>query len=152
MQAGNDPGSNLLTAGKSKVESSNVAIIAVVISAVTMLVMVGEKLFGGGNRLAAMFAKLDKETAASIADLKTDLTKRIDEYEDNYRVGLEAMRANIHAMQIGLLEFRAKMAEEYMPKGDHSAGVREIKNDMREGFGRLERRLDQIERPEKNSN
>lgn len=130
-------------------ESSNVAIIAVILSSVTLLVMVGEKLFGGGNRLATMFAKLDKETAASIAALKTDLTGRIDEYEDNYRVGLEAMRANIHAMQIGLLEFRAKMAEEYLPKGDHGAGVREIKNDMREGFNRLEQRLDRIERPDK---
>ena len=130
-------------------ESSNVAIIAVIISAVTMLVMVGEKLFGGGNRLAAMFAKLDKETTQAIDKLRTDLTGRVDEYEDNYRVGLEAMRANIHAMQIGLLEFRAKMAEEYLPKGDHGEGVREIKNDMRAGFSRLEQRLERIERIER---
>lgn len=114
-----------------------------------MLIMVGEKLFGGGNRLAAMFAKLDKETTEAIAKLETKLSGRIDEYEDNYRVGLDAMRANIHAMQIGLLEFRAKMAEEYLPKGDHGEGVREIKNDMREGFGRLEQRLERIERAER---
>ncbi|MCK1684231.1 hypothetical protein IVA87_33805 [Bradyrhizobium sp. 147] len=129
--------------------SSNVAIIAVIISAVTMLVMVGEKLFGGGNRLAAMFAKLDKDTATAIEKLKTELTGRIDEYEGNYRVGLDAMRANIHAMQIGLLEFRAKMAEEYLPKGDHGEGVRQIKSDMREGFNRLEQRLERIERSER---
>ncbi|UEM08251.1 hypothetical protein J4G43_025860 [Bradyrhizobium barranii subsp. barranii] len=130
-------------------ESNNVATIAVIISGVTLLIMVGEKLFGGGNRLAAMFAKLEKETTAAIQQLRTDLTGRVDEYEDNYRVGLDAMRANIHAMQIALLEFRAKMAEEYLPKGDHGEGVREIKSDMRQGFERLEQRLERIERSER---
>jgi hypothetical protein len=126
-------------------ESNMLAVIAVSVSAATLMIMVGEKLWGGGNRLAAMFAKLDKETTAEIADMKAKLTERVDAYEDNYRVGLEAMRANIHAMQIGLLEFRAKMAEEYMHKGDYGAGVKEIKTDMHEGFKRLEARLDRIE-------
>lgn len=112
-----------------------------------MLIMVGEKLFGGGNRLAAMFAKLDKDTTAEMAKLRSELTQRVDVYEDNYRVGLEAIQANIHAMQIGLLEFRAKMAEEYMHKGDYGAGVNEIKSDMRAGFARVEQRLERIERP-----
>lgn len=130
-------------------ESNTVATIAVILSGVTLLIMVGEKLFGGGNRLAAMFAKLEKETTAAMQELRTDLTRRVDEYEDNYRVGLEAMRASIHAMQIGLLEFRAKMAEEYLPKGDHGEGVRELKSDMRQGFERLEQRLERIERSER---
>lgn len=121
------------------------AVVAVSLSALTLIVMVGEKLFGGGNRLASMFAKLDKETTADMAALRAELTKRVDEYESNYRVGLDAMRASIHAMQIGLLEFRAKMAEEYMHKGDYGTGVNEIKNDMRAGFTRLEQRLDRIE-------
>jgi hypothetical protein len=129
--------------------SQMLAVIAVSLSAITLLVMVGEKLFGGGNRLAAMFAKLDKETTAEMASLRADLTKRVDEYEGNYRVGLDAMRASIHAMQIGLLEFRAKMAEEYMHKGDYGTGVNEIKNDMRAGFNRLEQRLDRIEHTDK---
>ncbi|MCK1585499.1 hypothetical protein IVB03_39585 [Bradyrhizobium sp. 168] len=128
-------------------EGNTVAVIAVIISGVTMIVMVGEKLFGGGNRLAAMFAKLDKDTTTAISLLRKDLTDRIDGYEGNYRVGLDAMRANIHAMQIGLLEFRAKMAEDYMPKGDYGVGVKEIKSDMKDGFSRLEQRLERIERP-----
>ena len=128
-------------------DNSFLAIIAVSFSGITLLVLVGEKLFGGGNKLAAMFAKLDKDTTAAIALLRADLTQRVDEYEDNYRVGLEAIKANIHAMQIGLLEFRAKMAEEYMHKGDYSAGITEIKNDMRAGFSRIEQRLERIERP-----
>lgn len=123
------------------------ATIALIFSGITMLVMVGEKLFGGGNKLAAMFASLDKETTASIATLRSELTQRVDVYEDNYRIGLDAIQANIHAMQIGLLEFRAKMAEEYMHKGDYGAGVNEIKHDMRAGFDRVEKRLERIERP-----
>lgn len=130
-------------------ESNSVATIAVIISGITLLIMVGEKLFGGGNRLAAMFAKLEKETTAAMQQLRNDLTSRVDEYESNYRVGLDAMRASIHAMQIGLLEFRAKMAEEYIPKGDHGEGVRELKSDMRQGFERLEQRLERIERAER---
>jgi hypothetical protein len=86
---------------------NQVAIIAVCLSAVTLIVMVGEKIFGGGNRLAGMFAKLDKETTASIAAMRAELSNRVDAYEDSYRVGLDAIQANIHAMQIGLLEFRA---------------------------------------------
>jgi hypothetical protein len=131
--------------------SQMLAVIAVSLSAITLLVMVGEKLFGGGNRLAAMFAKLDKEMTAEMAALRADLTKRVDEYESNYRVGVDAMKASIHAMQMGLLEFRAKMAEEYMHKGDYGTGVNEIKNDMRAGFNRLEQRLDRIEHPDKSS-
>jgi hypothetical protein len=125
------------------------SIIAVIIASASLLIMVGEKLFGGGNRLAAMFAKLDKEMTAAMQTLRSDLTTRVDEYENNYRVGLDAMRASIHAMQIGLLEFRAKMAEEYIPKGDHGEGVRELKSDMRQGFERLEQRLERIERAER---
>lgn len=125
------------------------AVIAVSLSAITLLVMVGEKLFGGGNKLAERFARLDKEMTADMASLRSDLTKRVDEYESNYRVGLDAMRSSIHAMQIGLLEFRAKMAEEYMHKGDYGTGVNEIKSDMRTGFSRLEQRLDRIEHADK---
>lgn len=128
-------------------EGNAVAIIAVCLSAITLIVMVGEKLFGGGNKLATMFAKLDKETTAAIASLRSDMATKVDNYEDNYRVGMAAITANIHAMQIGLLEFRAKMAEEYMHKGDYGAGVKEIKTDMREGFDRIEKRLERIERP-----
>lgn len=127
---------------------NTLAVIAVCLSAVTLLVMVGEKLFGGGSRLAAMFAKLDKDTTAAIALIRIELTGRVDTYEDNYRIGLDAIKANIHAMQIGLLEFRAKMAEEYMHKGDYGSGVKEIKTDMREGFDRIEKRLERIERPQ----
>src|SRR6266705_2248503 len=103
------------------------SVIAVSVSAITLLVLIGEKLFSGGNKLASMFAKLDKETTAAITSMRTELTGRIDNYEDNYRIGLDAIKANIHAMQIGLLEFRAKMAEEYMHKGDYGAGIAGIK-------------------------
>ena len=125
-----------------------VAVIAVILSAVTLAVMVGEKLWGGGNKLAEKFAKLDKETTEEIAAARAELTQRVDDYEENYRVGINAIQSNIHAMQIGLLEFRAKMAEDYMHKGDYGAGVNEIKGDMRAGFDRIEKRLERIERPQ----
>jgi uncharacterized protein YPO0396 len=119
--------------------------IAIAFSGVTLLVLVGEKLFGGGNALAAKFAALDKETTASMARLERELTGRVDAYEDNYGVGIEAIKANIHAMQLALLEFRAKMAEDYMHKNDYAAGINEVRSQLRDSFKKVEDRLGRIE-------
>ncbi len=124
--------------------------IAIVLSALTLLVLIVEKTFGGGNRLATKFAELDKVTTAAIAQLRIDLTQRVDTYEDNYSVGINAIQANIHALQIGLLEFRAKMAEEYMHKSDYNAGISDIKRDVHDGFEKIEKRFDRIEDNMKN--
>jgi len=122
--------------------------IAIVFSGITLLVLVGEKLFGGGNALAAKFHVLDKETGSAIEAVRRELTARIDEYEKVATVGFDAIRSNIHAMQIGLLEFRAKMSEElhlYIRKDDYNTGVSDIKRDMHEGFRGVDDRLGQLQ-------
>lgn len=115
--------------------------VPIFFSGITLLVMVAEKIFGGGNALAAKFHKLDKEVTTAIAALEVRVTTKVDEYEDNYTVGAEAIRANIHALQMGLLEFRAKMAEEYVAKG----GLDDIKQDMRRGFEAVDRRMGELQ-------
>lgn len=115
--------------------------IAIAFSGITLLVLVGEKLFGGGNALAAKFHALDKETTAAIAAARTELLARVDLYEDNYKVGMDAVTANIHQLREGLLEFRAKMAEQYVAKG----GLDDIKADMRRGFEAVERRMGELQ-------
>lgn len=122
--------------------------IAIAFSGVTLLVLVGEKMFGGGNALAAKFHALDKETTEVIAQVRKELNLRIDEYERVATVGFEAVRANIHAMQIGLLEFRAKIAEElhaYIRKDDYNAGINEVKRDVQHGFRSVDDRLGQLQ-------
>jgi hypothetical protein len=130
--------------------------LAVGISLITLLVLIGEKLFGGGNALAQKFADLDRNTSNNVATaeremrqrtekLERELTARVDSYEDNYSVGAEALRSNIHAMQIALLEFRAKMAEEYMPKKEYFAATGEIKAQIQQSFAKLESRLERME-------
>lgn len=122
--------------------------IAIAFSGITLLVLVGEKMFGGGNALAAKFHALDKETTASIATLRRELNEKVDEYEKVSTVGFEAIRANIHAMQIGLLEFRAKIAEDfhmYIRKDDYNAGVADVKRDMQVGFRNVDERLGQLQ-------
>ena len=122
--------------------------IAIAFSGVTLLVLVGEKMFGGGNALAAKFHTLDKETTEAIAQVRKELNLRIDEYERVATVGFEAVRANIHAMQIGLLEFRAKIAEElhaYIRKDDYNAGINEVKRDVQHGFRSVDDRLGQLQ-------
>lgn len=133
--------------------------MAIAFSGITLLVMVGEKIFGGGNALAAKFHTLDKETTAAIAaveretkdcisNVRNELNTKIDEYEKVATVGFEAIRANIHAMQIGLLEFRAKMSEDlhlYIRKDDYNAGVSDIKRDVQNGFRSVDERLGQLQ-------
>lgn len=115
--------------------------IAITFSGITLLVLVGEKLFGGGNALAGKFHRLDKETTAAIALVRNELNAKIDEHEDNYKIGADAVTANIHALQMGLLEFRAKMAEQYVAKG----GLDDIKADMRRGFDDVNRRMSELQ-------
>jgi hypothetical protein len=119
--------------------------IAIAVSILTLLVIVVEKVFGGGNALASKFAKLDKSTDERITALRLELSTKVDEYEDNYAVGLDTIKANIHAMQIGLLEFRAKMAEEYMRKPDHNLWVVDFRRELHEGFEQVEKRLERME-------
>lgn len=133
--------------------------IALGIAFLTFTFTAVEKLFGGGNALAAKFHSLDKETVAATSLLRTEmnnkidgvrveLSNRIDEYEKVGTVGFEAIKANIHAMQIGLLEFRASMAESlhsYIRKDDYNTGISDIRRDMHDGFRRVDVRLGEIQ-------
>jgi len=121
--------------------AETVAVLAVCFAGLALVVQVAEKIFGGGNALAAKFHRLDKETSAALAALEARVMTKIDEYEDNYVVGAEAIRSNIHALQLGLLEFRAKMAEEYVAKG----GLDDIKQDMRRGFEAVDKRMGELQ-------
>lgn len=122
--------------------------VAAGISLLTLLIVVAEKLFGGGNALANRFHVLDKETTTAIADVRKELHLRLDEYEGTCRVGFETVKNNIHAMQTGLLEFRAKIAEElhsYIRKDDYNAGLGDIKRDVQVGFRSVDERLGQMQ-------
>lgn len=118
------------------------------VALMSLFVVVAEKLWGGGNALAAKFHTLDKETIAAIASVRFDLNNRIDEYEKVGTVGFEAIRANIHAMQLGLLEFRVKISDElhlYIRKDDYNSGVGDVKREMQNGFKSMEDRMGQLQ-------
>jgi hypothetical protein len=115
--------------------------VPIFLSGITLLIMAGEKIFGGGNALAAKFHALDKDTTEAIAKVERTLNAKVDEYEDNYTVGSEAIRSNIHALQLAAMELRAKMAEEYVAKG----GLDDIKQDMRRGFEVVDKRMGELQ-------
>lgn len=124
------------------------ALVGACFGGVSLLVVVAEKLWGGGNALAAKFHLLDKETTAAIAQVRNELNVKIDEYEKVATVGFDAIRSNIHAMQIGLLEFRAKMSEDlhmYIRKDDYNAGIGDVKRDVQNGFRSVDERLGQLQ-------
>ncbi len=121
---------------------------AAVFGGLSLLIVIAEKLWGGGNALAAKFHALEKDVMTAVASNYRELTLKLDEYEKVSTVGFDATRANIHAMQMGLLEFRAKIAEtlhEYIRKDDYNVGVSDIKRDMQNGFRGVDERLGQLQ-------
>jgi hypothetical protein len=122
--------------------------IAIIFSGVTLLILVGEKLFGGGNALANKFHALEKDTTTAVAAVRQELSARIDEYEKVATVGFDSFRANMHAMQLGLLESRAKMAEDlhvYIRKDDYNQGISDVKREVHNGFRSVDERLGQLQ-------
>lgn len=125
---------------------------ALVVSISIGIIGLLEKVFGGGNGLANRFAALKEtltldvskvrtDTAAEVASVRRDLTQRIDEYEDNYRVGLDAIKSNIHELQIAALKFRAEMAEGYIPKG----GLDDVRREMRDGLSKVDKAIEHLQ-------
>lgn len=136
---------------------------ALLVSALGLLVIVLERTFGGGNGLANRFAGLKetvkqeiadvrREAAAEVAKARADATteissvrrdtaQRIDEYEGNYRVGLEAIKSNIHELQLAALKFRAEMAEGYIPKG----GLDDVRREMRDGLSKVDKAIEHLQ-------
>lgn len=146
-------------------------------SGLTLLGTFAKDIFGGSAKLANKFhdmkdaTKLEidklKETysveinnlkerySAETSRIRTDFLQRSETYESNARVGNEAVVSNIHALREGLLEFRAKMAEEYMRnehynkatdelKRDFKEQKEELKSDMKDGFERVEKTLGEM--------
>lgn len=120
-------------------------IVAVIISTIGTLFVIGEKIFGGGNALANKFSKLELHTNQSVVDLRKELTLKVDQYEDNYAVGIDSIKANLHRIETGFLEFRAKMAEDYMHKRDYASGITDVRREVHDGFERVEKRLERME-------
>lgn len=111
--------------------------IAIIFTGIGLAVMLAEKLFGGGNKLAAKFASLEKETTAEITTLRMEFVEKYDRNNSNSRVGFDAITANIHALQLGFSEFRAQMAENYMRRDSFYKATDELKKDFNEKHGDL---------------
>ena len=108
-------------------ENSTIAVIA---SIIVLAISVAKDIFGSGNKLAARFASLEKQTTADITALRMEFIEKSDRYSANSRVGFDAITANIHALQLGFSEFRAKMAEEYMRTPNFNKAIDEVKKDF----------------------
>lgn len=106
--------------------------IAIIISVIVLLISLGKDLFGGGNKLASKFSGLKEETTAKITALRMEFVTSRETSDANSRIGMDAITANIHRMELGLLEFRAKMAEDYMRRDSYYKASEELKRDFKE--------------------
>ena len=122
--------------------------VAILISGLTLVILVVEKVFGGGNALANKFHQLDKEIRTAVTEVRIELANKVDNYENQAVTGFETTRANIHAMQLALLEFRARISEDlhtYMKKDDYNQGIAELKRDLQAGFRSVDGRIGQLQ-------
>lgn len=129
--------------------------IALIFSGIMCAFLVFEKLFGGGSKLANKFHDLSTNTTNQVSLLRTEVFSKVESIDSMYRVGLDAIVANQHRAEIGFLELRAKLAEEYMRaenfhkaadelKRDFKDANREIKEDMKDGFEEVKRQLSEM--------
>lgn len=151
--------------------------ITLAVSIISALYVVGEKLFGGGNKLAAKFGSLElKHTqdiaaikekhaqdmaeihnkhAEQLAQIRNEFYQRTETSDSNTRMGIQTITNNIHILEKGVLEFRAKMAEEYMRResfykaaGEITANFKELnsatRTEMHDSFARVEKTLDEL--------
>lgn len=122
--------------------------IAVGMSALTLIILVVEKVFGGGNALANKFHALEKDTVTAISELRKEMDGRVDNYVQQSTVGFESMKSGIVEMKMALLEFRATVSENlhsYIRKDEYNSGIGEIKTDVQNGFRSMENRMGQLQ-------
>ena len=122
--------------------------VALGVSVLTLVILIAEKIFGGGNALANKFHTLEKETNTAISDLRKEIDVRMDNYVQQSTVGFEAMRSGIAEMKMALLEFRATVSENlhsYIRKDEYSAGIGDVKRDVQNGFRSMDERIGQLQ-------
>jgi uncharacterized coiled-coil DUF342 family protein len=106
------------------------ATIALIFTGISLAVVLGKDLFGGGSKLASKFAALEKETTSSINAMRFEFIEKSSTAASNSKVGFEAITANIHALQLSSMEFRAMMAEQYMRRDSFYKATDELKRDF----------------------
>jgi hypothetical protein len=138
-----------------QVDATTIAVVSVCFLAANFVI---DKVFGGGMKYSSRFSAIEQKQLADIATLRMEFAAKISSIEETQRLGLDAIKSNIHLIQTAVLEFRLEMAKElgkYMLqdsfyratddlKRDVKDANQEIKNDMREGFERVEKTLDEM--------
>lgn len=120
--------------------------IALVIAGASLLVNVGVLLFGGGRGFSDRIGHVHQSIMAELGDLRAKVSERIERSENNVGDAMSAMRQKVHDIEKAALEQRAVAAETYMRRDSYYKSSDELKRDMKEGFEKIERRLDRMEK------
>lgn len=102
------------------------------LSIISAIYVIVEKIFGGGNALATKFADLEKRMTERQRLSEERMQTQTSESSKNTSVGIDAINANIHRMEISFLTFRAQMAEEYLRREDYYKTIDEFKTDVKD--------------------
>ncbi|EKS26741.1 hypothetical protein [Afipia felis] len=117
-----------------------------ILAGLALLVTVGHLIFGGGRGLSAQFSELDKSLTQDIAELRKEVGEKQNAAEAVTHDAIMGIRQQMHDMRAEGLEYRIKAAETYMTWDAYREISRDVKEDMKEAFDRVERRLERIEK------
>lgn len=118
---------------------------ATIIAGLAFLVTLGHLVFGGGRGLSAQFAHLDKTLTQDIAELRKDVGDKQDAADAVTHEALAAMRQRMHDMELQGARDMAQVAQTFVSWDAYREISRDVKEDMKLAFDRVERRLERIE-------
>jgi uncharacterized coiled-coil DUF342 family protein len=111
--------------------------IALIFTGISLAVVLGKDLFGGGSKLASRFGALEKDTTEKYNALRFEFVEKNATAASNSKVGFEAITANIHSLQLGFSDFRAQMAENYMRRDSFYKATDDLKRDFNDKHSEL---------------
>lgn len=118
--------------------------LALVFSGGLLAVHIIDRIWGGASGLASKFAKLEKDLIESIASLRKDLIEKHDNTSGNVGEAMRGLTQRMHELELGQAKFHAYIGENYMRRDSYYKAMEETKTEMRTGFDKLGKQVDDI--------
>jgi phage shock protein A len=119
--------------------------LAVSFAGLSLLLVIGTTLFGGGRGLSSQFAALDKSLTAAISLLRSEVTEQQQRSQSTVGNAMSSMRQQMHDLEKAMLTHRAEAAETYMRRDSYYKASDELKREVNTGFDKMEKRLERME-------
>lgn len=124
----------------------NIDYLAAAAGVMTFLALIADKIWGGGRALSRELSELDRSWAERLDEMKREMNEKREINTNNVGDALNGIRTQMYMIKEQLLEQRAEAAETYMRRDAFYKASEDIKRDVKEGFTKIEVRLDRMEK------